>query len=296
MRSIELFAGIGGIALAAEWAGIETVAFCEREPFCQKVLKKQWSEVPIFDDVRTLNKRSLEERGIDVGSIKLISGGYPCQPFSLAGNREGENDDRHLWPEVKRLLQEIGPDWFIGENVAGHVTLGLDTVLYDLEDIGYTWQPFVIPAASVGANHERYRVFIVAHSDSIGDNTKKKCGVDENRTKEMQKWKLSQFGPANNIDDVCDTNHKSGSQTNKTSNSIGEERNAREIIAGEYRGTPSRTHWEGNQPTVCRVDDGISNGLDKSRLKALGNAVVPQQIYPIFKYIMEIERMNNIDE
>ncbi|MDQ0268689.1 hypothetical protein J2S17_000558 [Cytobacillus purgationiresistens] len=140
MKSIELFAGIGGIALAAEWAGIETVAFCEREPFCQRVLNKHWPSVPIFDDVCTLNKQTLEERGIDVGAIDIISGGYPCQPFSSPGNRKGEEDDRHLWPEVKRLLQEIRPNWFVGENVAGHITLGLDTVLYDLESIGYTWQ------------------------------------------------------------------------------------------------------------------------------------------------------------
>jgi DNA (cytosine-5)-methyltransferase 1 len=291
MRSIELFAGIGGIALAAEWAGIETVAFCEREPFCQKVLNKRWQNVPIFDDVKTLNRQVLEERGIDVESIELISGGYPCQPFSLAGNREGENDDRHLWPEVKRLLQEIKPTWFVGENVAGHVTLGLDTVLHDLENIGYTWQPFVLPAAAVGANHERYRVFVVAHSNSLRDNTKEECGTNGNREKEMQERKFSQFGPSYNFNHVRNTNSESGPQTNKTSYSIREERNSRESFTGEYRGEPSRKHWEGNQPSVCRMDDGLSRGLDQGRLKALGNAVVPQQIYPIFKTIMEIERM-----
>ncbi|KAB2337635.1 DNA (cytosine-5-)-methyltransferase [Cytobacillus depressus] len=250
MKSIELFAGIGGIALAAEWAGIETIAFCEREPFCQKVLRKHWPSVPIFDDVCTLNKHVLEERGVDVGTIELISGGYPCQPFSSPGNRKGEEDDRHLWPEIKRLLQEIRPNWFVGENVAGHITLGLDTVLYDLESIGYTWQPFVIPAASVGANHERYRVFIVAHA-----------------------------------------NGKSELQTNQKVSSIRKKRITRENTTGRNWREVPRAHWISHQPSVRRVDDGVSRELDKSRLIALGNAVVPQQIYPIFKYIKEIHDM-----
>ena len=168
MKSIELFAGIGGIALAAEWAGIETVAFCEREPFCQRVLNKHWPNVPMFDDVKNLNRQVLEEKGViePGGTVDIISGGYPCQPFSSPGKRKGEEDDRHLWPEVKRLLEEIRPTWFVGENVAGHITLGLDTVLHDLESIGYSWKSFVIPAAAVGANHERFRVFIIAHSNS----------------------------------------------------------------------------------------------------------------------------------
>jgi DNA (cytosine-5)-methyltransferase 1 len=293
MKSLELFAGIGGISLAAEWAGIETVAFCEREPFCHKVLKKQWPNVPIFDDVCTLNKESLIDRGIDIGSIGLISGGYPCQPFSVAGERKGEDDDRHLWPEVKRLLEEIRPTWFIGENVAGHVTLGLDTVLSDLEGIDYSWRSFVIPASSVGANHERYRVFVVAHSNSIRSNTEEECGINGNGEKEMQKRVFPQFGFADNFNDVRNTNSKSGPQANQTSNTFGKEWDPWEVSPREHRGETSRTHWESNQPPVCRVDDGISGGLDKSRLKALGNAVVPQQIYPIFKTIMEIERMNN---
>lgn len=289
MKSIELFAGIGGIALAAEWAGIETVAFCEREPFCQKVLKKQWSDVPVFDDVKTLSRKLLEEKGVieTGGTVDIISGGYPCQPFSLAGERKGEEDDRHLWPEVKRLLQEIRPTWFVGENVAGHVTLGLDTVLLDLENIGYTWQPFVIPASSVGANHERYRVFVVAHSNGFGNNTEEKRRTDRDRKKEMQERELTQLGPADNVDYVCYSDSKPRSQTDKTINSFGNEWDTRQILAREFRGEPSRNHWQSDKPSVCRVDDGISRGLDKGRLKALGNAVVPQQIYPIFKAIME---------
>lgn len=163
MKALSLFSGIGGIDLACEWAGIETVAFCEREPFCQKVLHKHWPQVPIYDDVCTLTKERLEADGIR--PIELIHGGYPCQPFSVAGNREGAEDDRHLWPEVNRLLQETRPDWFVGENVAGHITLGLDQVLSDLANNGYSAQPFIIPACSVGAYHRRDRVFIIAYSN-----------------------------------------------------------------------------------------------------------------------------------
>lgn len=166
MNALSLFSGIGGIDLACEWAGIKTVAFCERDPFCQKVLNKHWPGIPIYDDVCTLTKERLEEDGIDCRAIDLIHGGYPCQPFSIAGKRKGENDDRHLWPEIARLLQEIRPRWFVGENVVGHITLGLDSVLSDLDDLDYTTQAFVVPAVAVGALHRRDRVFIVAYANS----------------------------------------------------------------------------------------------------------------------------------
>ncbi|USK54387.1 DNA cytosine methyltransferase [Cytobacillus solani] len=259
MKSIELFAGIGGIALAAEWAGIETVALCERDPFCQQVLNKHWPSVPIFDDICTLNKQALEERGVDVGTIELISGGYPCQPFSVAGERKGEDDDRHLWPEVKRLLQEIQPTWFVGENVAGHITLGLDTVLFDLESIGYTWQPFIIPACAVNAPHRRDRVFIVAYSDSKSRsltifNRDRKKGKSRNKKEKVRSSNrfFAEMGPK---------------------------------IDSDVRG------WETElaKSRLVRSDDGIPYLVD--RLRSLGNAVVPQQIYPILKFIKQINDM-----
>jgi DNA (cytosine-5)-methyltransferase 1 len=158
MKVLDLFSGIGGFSLGLERAGMQTAAFCEIEPFCRKVLKKHWPDVPIFEDVRKL-------RGEDVGTVDLVCGGYPCQPFSLAGKRAGAQDDRHLWPEVRRLLSETGAHWFIGENVAGHISMGLDEVLSDLESLGYTCQAFVIPACAVDAPHRRDRVWIVANND-----------------------------------------------------------------------------------------------------------------------------------
>ncbi|PCN42292.1 hypothetical protein B9C88_21570 [Brevibacillus laterosporus] len=166
MRMLSLCSGIEGIGLAAEWAGIETVGFCEIEEYCQKVLAKRFPDVPIFNDLRKLNKQLLIDKGVigDGRTIELICAGYPCQPFSKAGKRKGEEDDRHLWPEVFRVVRELRPTWFLGENVDGHITLGLDTVLSDLESEGYRTRVFVLPASAVGAPHRRYRVFIVGHS------------------------------------------------------------------------------------------------------------------------------------
>ena len=156
MRVLDLFSGIGGFSLGLERAGMKTVAFCEIDPFCQKVLRKHWPDVPIYDDIK------------DVVNVKadVVVGGYPCQPFSEAGKREGENDSRHLWPEMLRIIRETRPSWAIAENVVGHVTLGLDQVLHDLEGEGYTARPLVIPACAVDAPHLRARVWILAYTES----------------------------------------------------------------------------------------------------------------------------------
>ena len=160
LTHFSLFSGIGGIDLASEWAGFKTVGQCELADYPYRILCKHWPDVPKWRDIRDVTAETIRH----VGPIKLISAGYPCQPFSLAGKREGERDDRHLWPEVYRLLKEINPTWFIGENVVGHVTMGLDTVLSDLEGINYTCQPFIIPACASNAVDVRERVFVLAHS------------------------------------------------------------------------------------------------------------------------------------
>ncbi|WP_440972299.1 DNA cytosine methyltransferase [Marinococcus luteus] len=152
--------------MAAEWSGIETAAFCEQDPFCQQVLKKNWPGVPIFEDVTMLSRQLLEERGVDVETIEFITGGFPCQPYSIAGKRSGTADDRDLWPEMSRLIREIKPRWVIGENVAHFANMELDRTLSDLESAGYSGQSFVLPACAVNAPHRRDRVFIVAHADS----------------------------------------------------------------------------------------------------------------------------------
>jgi len=167
MKVLDLFSGIGGFSLGLERAGMTTVAFCEIEEFPRKVLAKHWPDVPIYPDVRELTKEQLDNDGI---TVDVICGGYPCQPFSTAGKRRGAEDDRHLWPEYLRLIREIKPRYVIGENVAGHISMGLDTVLSDLEGEGYTWQAFVIPACAVNAPHRRDRVWIIANSTKLHSN------------------------------------------------------------------------------------------------------------------------------
>ncbi|HAI41904.1 MAG TPA: hypothetical protein DCM40_29170 [Maribacter sp.] len=156
MRLLDLFSGIGGFSYAAEKlvGGYKTVAFCEMDEFCQKVLQKHWPEIPIYDDVRTLDATRL-------GRIDIVTGGYPCQPFSQAGKRQGEKDERHLWPEMLRIIKSCKPRYVLAENVAGHVNMGLDQVLTDLEDQGYTTRPIIIPACAKNAPHRRDRVWII---------------------------------------------------------------------------------------------------------------------------------------
>ena len=165
LQHLDLFSGIGGFSLGLESAGLaETVAFCDIDNFCQKVLKKHWPEVPIFSDIKELTYEKLKANGIN--NIDIITGGYPCQPFSVAGRKKGEEDPRHVWPEYFRIIKELRPTWVIGENVGGHIKLGLDTVLENLESEGYSARTFSISAASIGANHKRERVWILANSKS----------------------------------------------------------------------------------------------------------------------------------
>ena len=167
LTHLSLFSGIGGLDLAAEMAGIKTVGQCEWADFQTKVLEKHWPDVPRWRDIRTLTADSFYER-TGLRTVDIVSGGFPCQPFSLAGERKGKDDDRYLWPEMLRVIRELRPTWVLGENVPGIVNLALDTVLSDLENEGYTTQPFIIPACGVDAPHKRERVCILAHSVNRG--------------------------------------------------------------------------------------------------------------------------------
>ena len=160
MKALSLFSGIGGKDLAAEWAGITPVAFCEIDPFCRKILKKHWLGVPIFRDVFKL-------RGYQIGAVDIIYGGFPCQPFSVAGKQKGKSDTRQLWPEFSRLVKEIRPRWVFAENVPGIINIAADDVCADLERLGYEVGIWNFEAAAVGANHRRARIAFIAH---LGDS------------------------------------------------------------------------------------------------------------------------------
>jgi len=182
LRTLDLFSGIGGFTLGLDSTGyFETVAFCEIEAFPCKILNKHWPDVPIYNDVRELNHERLQTDGIISGErrIDVICGGYPCQPFSVAGHQKGEADKRHLWPEYFRLVRELRPRYAIGENVGGHLRLGLDSVLEDLDSEDYTVRCFSVEAASLGAPHRRERIFWIADRNPNGSNVDQKQKVQE---------------------------------------------------------------------------------------------------------------------
>ena len=284
MRVLDLFSGIGGFSLGLERAGMETVAFCEYDEKCRKVLKKHWPDVPQYNDVRTLTAEQLKNDGI---TIDLICGGYPCQPFSTAGKRAGEEDDRHLWPEVLRLIQEIRPAWVLCENVAGHISMGLDSVLADLEGEGYQQQVFIIPACAVGAYHRRDRVWILAHAESIGHRKGRRerdiYKEDGRSIRECGEFVTSAGEqPPNMAEVMADSNRINGSADQREPNAGADRRD-------ESSGSGERSE-SGNwlsESGICRVANGVPNR--SHRLKQLGNAVVPQVVEIIGRAIMESE-------
>lgn len=167
MKVLDLFSGIGGFSLGLERAGMQTVAFCEIDPSPQRVLRKNFPGVTIYDDIRAITAERLRADGID--RVRLVCGGDPCQPHSHAGKRKGKEDDRYLWPEMLRVVEEFEPDWVINENVTGSESnMVLDEKIFDLEALGYECQPFNIPVVAVGGGHERQRIWLVAHASGKG--------------------------------------------------------------------------------------------------------------------------------
>ena len=266
IRVLDLFSGIGGFSLGLEWAGpFRTVAFCEQDKFCQKVLAKHWPDVPCHDDIRTL-------KGSDVGPVELICGGYPCQPFSHAGKREGTDDDRHLWPEMYRLVAAVRPRWVIAENVAGHVNMGLDSVLSDLEGEGYTCWPLIIPACAVDAPHRRDRVWIVANAAVAGGETCGGHGVGVGHGSCGDEGQLEGSRRQEHVPDADITGRS-------------EQRGAKSART-EQPAAQRGSRWL-PEPDVGRVAHGIPRRVD--RLRGLGNSVVPQVVAEIGKAIYKFD-------
>ena len=242
MNELGLFAGIGGFSLGFEWAGLsKPVAFSEIEPYCQKVLAKHWPNAYQFGDIRNVTKESIEQSG--VGPIDIVTGGFPCQPHSLAGKRLASRDERDLWGEYARVIGEIRPRWVVAENVRGLLSSEngryFGKVLRDLAELGYDAEWHIIPAASIGAPHQRARLFLVAYPTCFG------------------------LESANNNRILC-------KQTNISGNNGFDSAEAW-TNGDKSLGIDSKSAIESN---FLRMVDGFSNSVD--RLKALGNAIVPQ--------------------
>ena len=308
MKFVSLFAGIGGIDLGLERAGMTCVGQVEWEAYPQAVLEKHWPDVPRIGDVRDFD-------GTEFGEFDLLAGGYPCQPFSVAGSRKGKDDIRHLWPEVHRIIRRVRPRYVLLENVTGHLSLGFGDVLGDLAACGYDAEWDCIPAAAVGAPHRRDRVFIVAYPSrepSYGGNhhagqrvasgqatelgnsggsedvanthelrpsVGKQGGIskpvrneDGHDSKSQRGREQQQFRVASSSEDVanpeCGRPQRQGPLRNASNTEKGRKRQATESINGGKQSV-----WA-TEPDVGRVADGVPARVD--RLKGLGNAVVPQ--------------------
>ena len=278
---LDLCSGIGGFALALNDAArrtdrnVRTVAFCEPDKFCKQVLNKHWPEVPIYDDVKTFPR--------DFGKVNILTAGYPCTPFSQAGKRKGSADDRHIWPWVLEIVKQTRPDVAVFENVVGHISMGLDEVLLDLENEGYRAWPIILGAVSKNAPHRRQRVWIVACDMAYTvSNTERAThridqGIGQQYGDEPDIGKRREVGshPGDSGENVAD--FKSQGQTQGSAISG---------LGGTFDGLSAWVDgdWERGVPRV------IEGQKDRAkRLMALGNSIVPQVASEIFTAIFQAE-------
>ena len=239
IKHLDLFSGIGGFAYSIDQVWDAEHIFCEIDPFCQQILKKHWPHAKIYGDIKKLKK-------LEIGTIDLLTGGFPCQPFSQAGKRRSQKDDRFLWPEMLSIIKETKPTWIVGENVTGIIELALEQVCLDLESEGYEVRSFVIPACAINAIHNRSRVWIVAYHEG-------------------KRWNEGQIQIA---------------PFNKSSPEIRKRWSALQFFR---TGDNSFEFEKKDESFICGMDDGLPNRVD--RFKALGNAIVPQVVIEIFKSI-----------
>lgn len=300
MKHLGLFAGIGGFELAARWMNWETIAWCEINPFCQQVLKHHFPDATPHSDITTTDFT------IYRGMVDILTGGFPCQPYSTAGKRLGKADDRHLWPHMLRAIREVRPRWVVGENVRGLTNwnggLVFDEVQADLEAEGYEVIPFLLPACAVDAPHRRDRIWFVAHAgrgfgrrrqDQQGGHVDN--GADAGREEaagKHQRFYSEGGNPNSNSSGLAKriqiwrsgTSAPDGAQPGCESKRI--------HTAPEWRSFPT-------QSPVCNGDDGLSARLDRlafsrwrnASIQGGGNAVVPQLPYMIYQAIEQYEAL-----
>lgn len=315
MRHVDLCSGIGGFALGFEWASLsKPVLFCDIEEWPRKILAKHWPDVPIAEDVKEL----ANDPDRNVPDCDILTAGYPCQPFSLAGERRGTEDDRHIWPYIFSIIQAKRPAWCVFENVYGHVSMGLDEVLSDLEREAYATRPFIVPACAADAPHRRDRVWIIARD--VGDtrcggrkegrnaeerqtpirckssSVNKRSGKDVADTKSLQRngsgkhtqqseRQEPQPGDSRSSDDVANANSEFREAQHQRC--VLGEQNSKGSARGYTNGSVQKGRFWLPEPPVGRVANGIPRRVD--RLKGLGNAIVPQIAQRIGETIKKLE-------
>lgn len=273
LTHLSLFSGIGGLDLAAEWAGFTTVGQCEMADYPTAVLEKHWPDVPRWRDIRSLTKEGFHER-TGLGTVDVVSGGFPCQPFSVAGKQRGKEDERFLWPEMLRVIRELRPHCVVGENVPGIIGIAARQVVEDLEREGYNTVVFNFEAAAVGAWHRRARCFFVgvddlSKSEGLGQQGDGTDGEPERGARSSEK-------KPKGVRAVCDAMPGRRDRDKRR-------RESQEPADGRL--------WAA-EPGVGRVVDGLPCRVE--RIRALGNAVVPQQAYPVFRALAEeLNRRDN---
>ena len=295
LKVLDLFSGIGGFSLGLESTGyFETVAFCEKDEFCKKVLQKHWSQLKIYDDVRSLHDTKIQ--------ADVVTGGFPCQAFSQAGLQKGRTDDRWLWNEMFDVIKQVRPRWVIGENVQGIINIEEGMVLRqvqdDLDGEGFKVQCFIIPASGIGAWHNRNRVWILACNISNSNSIRHRRGnstrcADEEWTflpREQEGGKMgSKTERRSNVSDTCIKRP----QGYRLSTNV-EEKQRREDLSTKTSAEEQQTWWQ-TESRICGVPNGVSYGVDRDRakrIKALGNSIVPQIARQIGLAIMEAENDN----
>ena len=307
MKLLDLFAGIGGFSLAAHWMGWETAAFVEWDQFNQKVLAKNFPGVPIHGDIKDFDATQYN------GTVDIITGGFPCQPFSTAGKREGTNDERYLWPEMLRIIREVQPTYVIGENVAGIYSMDdgsvFEQVCTDMENEGYSIQPFCIPACATGAPHRRDRWWFIGtneggtpgrlSSKNRGKRVQQKQQMDESsRTNKVSQsstnpisitgWKEAARGMEveHNALEGCKREEDTVRCETRDRNAAypSQERLQRSEQPETFRegeGTPRPItecdsngwgiHWYEAATWLCRMDDGLPAWVDARRSRRLSS-------------------------
>ena len=264
LKHLDLFSGIGGFSLGLEaTGGFETVAFCDIEEFPRKVLQKHWPYVKQYKDIKELNYEKLKADGI--GPIDILTCGYPCQPFSVAGRKKGEKDPRHLWPDCFRLIKECRPSFVIGENVAGHIKLGPDTVLQDLESEMYSARCFSISASSVGANHQRERVWIVAYSErNYHFNEEQRVNGEEEKISREHRKKDGDTRKFSGTDSIRETDNEYVENTRRTLRQGSELRKENEDEVGKGNANQFERSSGSSEIDVADTDiNGLKRGLSE---------------------------------